>query len=509
MLILVQLAAILYLNSGVFIFTLDDPYIHLALAENIFRGHYGVNSSEYSAPSSSIFWPFLITPIAGFGFSAYAVLFINAIAAFGALFVFWRAFTPSESQRRNTTFVFGMLTLFSILAANMVGLIYTGMEHSLQLFLSLLILYGCIWEIEKRNVPIWLVAAIVLAPLIRYECLALALPAIVFLFMRGHVKTASLTAAALLVLIGIFFVFLQTLSLEPFPTSVMAKSEVVASGGTLLSIAKNIVDSLTSDRGMLLCMLVLILLFVAIDKSRDDGVRLFALLFAGSGFMHIVVGDYGWFYRYEIYMVASLTMAVVYLFKDDIYSLRQRMGLLPIAGFTTAISFLLFATNYKALALTPLAANNIYEQQYQMHRFLSEHYNAPVAVNDLGYVAYMNDEYVLDLWGLASVEALKARKNTDQSTWMDELTKKHAVEFIMIYDDWFHNVPKEWVKLGELMLGKPKITPARDRVAFYATNCHTYVDIYAKLEMFVPTLPMGVRFEFWPYSCGGSAGKAE
>jgi hypothetical protein len=35
-----------------------------------------------------------------------------------------------------------------------------------------------------------------------------------------------------------------------------------------------------------------------------------------------------------------------------------------------------------------------------VHRFAVE-YSEPVAVIDLGWVTYRNDEYVLDLWGLA------------------------------------------------------------------------------------------------------------
>lgn len=58
------LAAILFLNDGQFTYTGDDPYIHLALAENIARGHYGVNLAEYSAPSSSVLWPVLLAPFA-------------------------------------------------------------------------------------------------------------------------------------------------------------------------------------------------------------------------------------------------------------------------------------------------------------------------------------------------------------------------------------------------------------------------------------------------------------
>jgi hypothetical protein len=38
------------MTRGHFSYSLDDPYIHLALAQQIIRGHYGLNPGEVSAP---------------------------------------------------------------------------------------------------------------------------------------------------------------------------------------------------------------------------------------------------------------------------------------------------------------------------------------------------------------------------------------------------------------------------------------------------------------------------
>lgn len=37
-------------NNPFFTYTLDDPYIHLQLAKNLFSGNYGINTSEFSRP---------------------------------------------------------------------------------------------------------------------------------------------------------------------------------------------------------------------------------------------------------------------------------------------------------------------------------------------------------------------------------------------------------------------------------------------------------------------------
>src|SRR5262249_50097808 len=123
-----------------------------------------------------------------------------------------------------------------------------------------------------------------------------------------------------------------------------------------------------------------------------------------------------------------------------------------------------------ALASTPLAANNIYDQQYQLHRFVVDYYKGPVAVNDLGQVAFRNPHYVLDFWGLGSAEAQRYRLHEPGGQWMQRLCREHGVDLILIYDDWFPNRPASWVRLGYLKLLRPKITPAEANVQFYARD---------------------------------------
>ena len=149
-----------------------------------------------------------------------------------------------------------------------------------------------------------------------------------------------------------------------------------------------------------------------------------------------------------------------------------------------------------SLFTLPIAANNIYEQQYQMHRFVVDYYRKPVAINDLGYVSYKNNNYVLDLAGLGSAKVLNYTKNSDNALWMKTLSDNHHTKLAMIYPDWFKSIPNEWIRIGELRLGKARITPARDRVAFYATRQDAYGDIVRKLEDFIKTLPHGVVFAF-------------
>src|SRR5476649_158349 len=78
------LALQVWLTTG-FVYSLDDPYIHLALARQIMHGHYGINPGEFAAPSSSILWPFFLVPFAGTGFDEWAPLAINVAALYATM----------------------------------------------------------------------------------------------------------------------------------------------------------------------------------------------------------------------------------------------------------------------------------------------------------------------------------------------------------------------------------------------------------------------------------------
>lgn len=131
-----------------------------------------------------------------------------------------------------------------------------------------------------------------------------------------------------------------------------------------------------------------------------------------------------------------------------------------------------------------------------MHRFATEYYKKNIAVNDLGYVSYKNKNYILDLFGLASIESLNDRKCENTADWMQRLIEEKQVGLAMIYESWFQHVPDSWIKVGELYLGKERITPAYPNVAFYATNRNEYPEIDAELGLFIRTLPRNVKFFF-------------
>jgi len=500
LIVFIELFAILHLNTGKFLFTLDDAYIHLALAENLFHGHYGVNINEYSSPSSSILWPFLITPLAGLEAAGFLILIINLITAIGSLFLVWKILHLPEDTLNNTginTKLFSLILLILFIpTSNLAGLIFTGMEHSLQLFISITIVFGLIYEIEHKQVKWWFTSAIIIAPLIRYECLALSLPAVFYLYLTGYRAKSAMTAGAMIVFPALFSVLLVSLGLEPLPNSVLAKSALVSSDGRIDAIVTNIRQSLSIPKGALLAAMMLIFISLSMIKTKTNQERLFSATMAAAICLHLMAGQYGWYGRYEPYIWASAILALLYLHKGKVYEFADRLGPHK-AAVIIALSVFMFNWEYAKILFTiPVASNNIYQQHYQMSRFAKEYYKKPVAVNDIGYVSYKNNEYVLDLFGLASLETLKSRLTNRDPYWMGKIANKHNVKLAMFYDSWYRNIPANWHKVGEMQLAKDNIALGSKTVSFYFVGCDSFTETYDLVRNFASSLPQGIPFKF-------------
>jgi hypothetical protein len=490
-----ELVVILALNDGHLVYSLDDAAIHLSVAENIAHGQYGVNAGEFSAPSSSIAWPFLMAPFTVLGVGDYAPLMINVPVAVATLLVCLRLLARPLAffeQPRERTLAYAIAILF-IPLANIVGLLFTGMEHSLQVLVSALTLFGLVREQETRKAPWWLWAAIVFGPLVRYENLALAVPALIYLALHRHYSAVAGCAVLMSSLLLGFSVFLHLHGLGWLPSSVIVKSSARTQDGMAAAVLRNVASNVFDRQGRFLALGWLVLLAIATNPRRPSADRQLGAWAASALTLHFVAGTFGWYYRYEIYIWATTVLSLLYLFGDSLRRLARRGG--AVAVSTVGAVSLVAAWPYAGvLFTTPIACNNIYQQQYQMHRFLSEYWDAPAAVNDLGWTSYRNDRYVLDLYGLGNLQQVIEAKR-DGGDWMTRLARQHDVSFAMIYPRLVGEPPAGWIPLGELHLGRTNYSAFDPMVSFFALDAATADRARRLLPEFQKTLPVGVRFQ--------------
>jgi len=495
---LVETLAILYANSGHFLYTLDDPYIHLGLAENIAKGHYGINLSEYSAPSSSILWPFLLAPFTLLNIGAYAPLILNILPSVGTIAIFTYLSTQVTENRIGAN----IIAIVLLIASNLVGLTFTGMEHGLQVLLTVTIAAGLIVDSEKNSPPWWLLLATVIEPLIRYEGVMVTGVTILYFVCRRYYKTALWCSMVTLSLLGSFSWFLLSLGLESLPNSVIVKMFTHTNGGDWSIGIFRAMLNLHSRAGAILVCGLLLVTGVLINKQRPFSEKLLTGWAAIITMGHLVTAplrDTSLFIqisRYDAYIMAMLLVVLLYVYRDFLQRVFQQWNLIWVGGQAAVLLVFIAHPYLMAILLTPIASNNIYEQQYQMQRFIQDYHHQPIAVNDLGLASYGNSNYVLDLWGLGKLEAFYARADRKPENWMNQLAKPHNVQTAIIYDTWFPTVPPNWIRVATLHLSKLRLTPAEPEVSFYALNQEALPHMYSALKAFQKALPPKVELKF-------------
>ena len=121
----------------------------------------------------------------------------------------------------------------------------------------------------------------------------------------------------------------------------------------------------------------------------------------------------------------------------------------------------------------------------------------PVAVNDLGRVAWGNDNYVLDLWGLGNAQARAMRLNQPQVGWADELVSAQNVPLVMVYDHWIdEGLGHDWTRLGALRMQNPAGFLGGAEVQFYAADPAFTRSLTAALRLWETGLPRDAVFDF-------------
>lgn len=484
------LQGLAYVHAGVFEYPLDDVYIHLAMAEGLARGTYGLNPGEAASASSSILYPLLLVPFPGSAFQRLLPLFWNVLAVAACGWLWGRVVAEVDAIRADGLGRMApVLALVGPIALNMHGVAFTGMENSLHTATSLMIVLGCSAFLRSGKVSPTLVGALIAAPLLRYEGLALSLGAVGLIAVNGRPRAAVGLALAILLPVAVFSASLLGLGLEILPVSVLAKTLYSAPGLSAAGRAiANLFHNLEAPEGLYLLGLSLMALWLA---SRPFGQLRHLLLLAGlAGVAHLLFAHLGWMHRYEHYILVTLAAAILLGLAAQPWRAAPWVGLallLPgVICFQPPIA--------REYVYNPAA---IHRQQAQMARFVHDYWRAPVAVNDLGWMAWQNENYVLDLWGLASVEVLRLRLTAPADGWAGPLMARHGVDVAIIYQAWLGRaLGPGWVAVADLTMDE-KIGKLGDwRVTFYAATPPRAAQLHTKLMEFAPSLPAGTGLTF-------------
>jgi len=503
-------------TGGAFMYPLDDTFIHLTMAKNLaLNGTWGISPGEFQSASSSLLYTVLLAGLLKlFSVNASMPFFINGITGIILIIVILK-----RLQKENIRPFWQLLILLAIIFFTPLPvLIISGMEDTLQcLFSFLFIFHFSDWmeqadsEGGKRRLPFSLLLYGILSCSIRFEGLFLVAICCLLLLYKRKISQAFLLGIVCTLPTILFGLYSMGKGSYFLPNSVLLKSEQVplSIAGIIHFLYNIVVEKLTrSTIGIsmvtaqyLLIILPLSFLFFTgtIKKTTRYGYTLILLI--TCSFLQITLNSTGWFYRYEAYLILNSVVILSILLctyrEEMVFSFRRQ----PLAmGFILFILFLpMLVRSTAAFNNAPVACVNIYDQQYQMGKFLQTYYNNEVvAANDIGAVSYLKKEKILDLWGLANIKIARSKRNHYYSpAFLDSLCRSEKAGIAIVYDNWFSDsLLGRWDKVATWTIPHNFVC-FNATVSFYAIEKGKVPDLKKNLQQYQPTLPPGVRVKFY------------
>ncbi len=503
-------------NQGQFVYAIDDAYIHMAIAKNFAEhGVWGVTPFEFSSSSSSILWPLLLSSTYRiFGPSELAPLILNLVLASLTLYVLEMILNSLGMPRG---YLFAVL-LGVIFFTPLTALIFTGMEHGLQVLVTTPFVYLAAKEIAgedggpNRRDSLWLWVLTPLVTLTRYEGLFLVSAVCLLFAVRRRWRFALALGAVATAPAAIYGAISAVQGWFWLPNSVVLKGNVPrmfrAEGIAPSNYGSFVWSAKTAD--ILYLVFALLFMFVLRLKSKGriwEKSLVMVLIFFIATALHLKFAALGWFYRYEAYLIALglfilATIASDFLSKvgptrPDHKIMVEGLAALVLMFFSFPI---LSARGIASVILIPRASRNMFEQQYQIGLFLKQFYRgAPVAANDIGAVSFLGDTRLQDIQGLGSLEAAKERirgpLHTDQ---IYQLAKSKDVKVAIVHARLFEHgplayggVPPQWVKVGQWTITN-NLACDDDTISFFAVDSSEEARLIANLKEFSSKLPSDI-----------------
>jgi hypothetical protein len=502
-------------NDNHLIYTLDDPYIHMAMAKNLVQHNVlGVDRYGFSSSTSSPLWTVLIAVSYGLAGirewipGVWALLF--AIASLYMTDLICRRFGLAPIFR----FIVCILVLYF---TPLIALISTGMEHTMHLFFVLLLFLYFVSLLEshiRRTLALVCLAAL-LATASRYETLFIVGPFTLILFCYRRFASGVLLLAAALVPVVLYGVFSFSNGGYFLPNSLMMKGvfyEITGLRSVIDSLLYAGFVKLTNVSYLFNVCILLLLSSIRCNYMGRHALFWVSLALPLTMLLHLQYALTGWFYRYEGYLIALGMVIVAVTFLADA-RLRGAESLgIRRAGQNLAIALLgllllwplVWRGKYSYESIVP-ASRNIYEQQYQMARFLADEFDpgTRVAVNDLGAVTFYADIEVLDLVGIGSVEFAQAtRAGQWGKDFISESLEAHETEFVIVYMNWFDDgreLPDHLIPVSRWTISN-NVVCGGDAVTFFGTTVENAKRLHESLARFSKELPSTVRVENYAIS---------
>lgn len=507
------------MTEGHYVYPLDDSYIHMAMAKTLARhGSWGLSAGHFDPASSAPIWTLLLAGLYRLGgVHVWGPLVLSGIASVMVIALGERVLRPYVATPvLRATVLLGIAWIIPLPA-----LIVTGMEAPLHAFLTLLLTWTVVERLaapprdRRPSAPsfdLGVGALSLLCMLTRFESAFLIAVLASAAWVKGRRRTALALAAGTLGALGSYAAVALPQGGLWLPNAVLLKPAVthLHTGADWAAFLWRIPEQLTRPPNAHLSALLLAAIYLLLPRPSITGPRVavargLLAVFVPALLFHVQFADLGWFFRYEAYLVTLGAVAITAAVAAGLGALphtaaRWRGPLraaLVLGCVVLAVPLVVRAA--RSMRKPPLAARNIYEQQFQMGRLIRDAFGGQVAaVNDIGAVGYLGEIQIVDLIGLGTTSVARAmRAGRWDRDAIERLCRERRVRVALVYESWFANMgglPRAWRRVGRWTI-RDNIICGDRTVSIFATDPLDEDRVREALRAFTPRLPRRVSVD--------------
>lgn len=458
----IAVVAIYRATHGMFVYPLDDTYIHLTVAKMLaLHGVWGINPTTFASASSAPGWTLLLMTVDRVaGVHLLTPLFLNGVFALALSWIVCE--TVRTSVPRAPAWSGFLVAAAVVVLCPVTAMWVMGMEHVVQTLAVLLLLWlGAVAisrDASQHGAGVCVAAA--LATSIRYEGVFAVGAVVLLLLLRKRLLAAAAVAVSGALPVLLFGLYFHAESGYFLPYSVIVKASYGLPGFVPVLTA---LGGVSPVFGALLPLLLFLLAArVAMYRQWQQDITYGALVSLVT-LAHLLLARNGWLQRYEAYVISALVTGIGVLIASFVWSPasdkshEKRSGVVPprVLWGVTALLILLSANPmmrrfWSGQILTPLAAVDRLDEHIQMVNFVARYYDtSTIVLDDIGAVSYFTHAHLLDLVGLGSVEPVRAaharQRFTPQDMQQWAAREQASIAILQPNKETSSHIPPSWI----------------------------------------------------------------
>jgi hypothetical protein len=504
-------------TGGRIVYVIDDPAIHLSIAGMLLHhSTWGVQPGVYQSASSSPVWDLLLAGSMWITRTRDILPWLlNLLAGF---WLIWAIGSRQQVLRPRLAAPLGVLATGALVTVVlfMPSLTMAGMED---LLYGAMVVQLVAWMHDRaigRNTltPTW--APYVLASLAvvtRFETIwvvaGIGLGYLIDGWIRyrqdhgafvERLRTVFWLGLATAAPVAAYAVLNRAMGQGFLPSSVLAKTIIAGQHHATLESGLSpqlFISHVNADPLVAVLLVAAIAYLVAASPpSRQSIVPAVTLIVAILA--HTVFDQYGYFERYQAYLIAIGVYFVLSAAGERMPERTNAVALKPDRTKAVAVvilaALIITPTKWNLLFLTPTSADNTYQQRYQAALFVHRYYPArPIATSELGYISLLHQGPITDLLGLGDYEVLERRKNgTDDQAFYASLARRRKFPIVIDYPITLgasvNRTPTTWFLVASWDLKERAVT-AFESLQFWATSPAAAFELRADLVDNAERLP--------------------